>query len=201
VREIRSDTQSGAEPAGVLGSTRLAHRIWWLFLLCGLFLIVLGVFTLARSSDSIISLAIIAAVTFVADALLLCLLASLAAEWRGLYILGGVTGLAGLAVLLFIQDGEPFRFAMTMAAVLAWRGFIDILIAWDEVSDFTNTSPPLWAWTLLAVGGVSLLLGLSALITRGESTSLLLLIVGGQAIVRGIGMFAASSRLRVLSSS
>lgn len=177
----------------------LADRVWWLFLICGALLVALGAFALVQSSESITTLATIAGVTFIADALSLSVLAAAAEETRGFYLLGGLAGIAGIAVLIFFEGQEPFRLALVLAAYLIVRGFVDALVAWGEITDFTNSSRSLWARTLLAAGIVSVALGLWALISRGDSTSALLLIVSGQALTRGMAMITASSRLRFLA--
>jgi uncharacterized membrane protein HdeD (DUF308 family) len=176
-------------------------RIWWVFLATGVLLLILGSATLVKSPESTVALAQIAGITFVLDGLLLCLLAWRAEEWSGFYLLGALTGVAGIVLLLFLKGHEPVRLADILVAALTLRGLIDALVAWGGISDFTESSRALWDWILLAVGSVIFLLGLLALVTRGGSNSVLVLIVGCQALARGIGMLAVASRLRVLAGS
>ena len=177
----------------------MGRHISLIFLATGVCLIILGLSTLATSPDLPVTLAKIAGIAFVVDAVLLCLLAAWAQDWRGFYLLGALTGIAGVALIVFDATHELFRLAVILGAVLTWRGLIDSLVAWGGVTDFTDTSPTLWEWTLLAVGVIIFLLGILAFITRGGSTFAILLIVAFQALARGIGMTAVSSRLRVLS--
>lgn len=192
--------ESPRPPAPIAPQGRLA-RTWWIFLAIGVCLVVLGSSTLVKSPESTVALAQIAGITFVLDGLLLCLLAWRAEEWSGFYLLGALTGVAGIFLLLFLKGHDPVRLADILVAALALRGLIDVLVAWGGISDFTESSRALWDWILLAVGVVIFLLGLLALITRGDSTFVLVLIVGGHALARGIGMLAVASRLRVLAGS
>jgi uncharacterized membrane protein HdeD (DUF308 family) len=184
------------EPGSEQG--RLVSRVWWIFLMVGICLVILGAWTLARSPESIRTLARIAGLAFFVDALLLCLLAARAEEWRGFYLLGALTGLAGVALVL-IKGLEPLQLALVLTAVLTLRGLIDSLVAWGGITDFVDASRPLWAWVFLAVGIGNFVLGVFALIFRDGSLFALMVIVGGLAVARGIGMLAISSRLRALS--
>jgi uncharacterized membrane protein HdeD (DUF308 family) len=178
---------------------RLAAQIWWIFVVTGIGLFILGASVLVKSPESTLTLARIAGITFIADALLLSLLASQAEEWRGFYMLGALTGIAGVGLAAFFEGRGAFLLAMILAAALILRGLIDSLVGWTGVTDFTDTAGSSWAWILLGVGIVNLLLGLLALVTYGGSTFILLLIVGGHALARGIGMVAVSVRLRGLT--
>lgn len=198
VNADRSETPPTASESDPSGQGRLVSRVWWIFLATGLGLVVLGVWALARSPESTSTLARIASAVCLVDALLLCLLAARAEEWRGFYLLGALTGLAGVA-LVFIQGLEPFGLALILTAVLTLRGLIDSLVAWGGITDLVDSSRPLWAWVFLAVGIVNLVLGVIALISRDGSFFVLMVITACLALVRGIGMLAISSRLRALS--
>jgi uncharacterized membrane protein HdeD (DUF308 family) len=177
----------------------LTGHVWWIFLATGVGVLIVGVATFAKSSESAVTLARIAGVIFVVDALLLCLLAGWAQEFRGFYLLGAFTGVAGFALLAFFEQRQPFRLAVILGAVLVLRGVVDSLVGWGAITEVTDRSRAFWDWILLAVGIINLLLAALALITRGRSTLVLLLVVGCLAVARGIGMLAVSSRLRVLS--
>ena len=193
------DGPRSTERAHSLGSLRLGPQTWWVFLACGVGLVILGVFALLRTWDSMDALADVASITFVVDALLLYLLASQAEEWRGLYVVSGVVATAALLALVFFEGREPFRFAMVLAGVLGWRGLIDLLVAWAEVSDPASPSRSPWDWVLLAVGALSMLLALASVISRGGSIRLIFFFVSAYALLRGLGMIAVSSRLRELT--
>jgi uncharacterized membrane protein HdeD (DUF308 family) len=177
----------------------LARYTWWVFLATGISGIVVGVVTLATTPDSVVTLAKIAGVAFLFDALLLGLLASQAQEWNGFYLLGALTAIAGVALLLSSDGSDRSRIAIILGAGLALRGLIDGLVAWGGITDFTEASSALWEWILLIVGIITLLLGVAALIVRGGSTSTLLVVVGFAVLARGIGMVAISYRLRALT--
>jgi uncharacterized membrane protein HdeD (DUF308 family) len=180
-------------------SGRLARYIWWIFLVTGVSALIAGTATLATTPDSVVTLAKIAGVAFVVDALLLALLASQAQEWNGFYLLGALTAVAGIAMLLSSRGDGSSRVAIILGAGLALRGSIDGLVAWGGITDFTEASSALWEWILLVVGIVTLLLGVVALIARGGSTSTLLVIVGLAVLARGVGLVAVSYRLRALT--
>ena len=175
-----------------------ARRLWLLAVVCGVGFIVLGLFSVMRSSESLGTVARIAGIAFVGDALLLVLLATLSEEWRGFYVLGGLIGVAGIALLLFFEDSEPFRLAIVLAGALAWRGLIDILAGWADILDFTWSRAP-WGWTLFVVGITSIALALWAFISRGDAATALLVIVGVYAVARGVTTIAVSLRLRTLT--
>jgi uncharacterized membrane protein HdeD (DUF308 family) len=82
---------------------------------------------------------------------------------------------------------------------LVLRGVVDLLVGWGAITEVTDRSRAFWDWILLSVGIANVFLAALALVTRGRSTFVLLLVVGCLAVARGIGMLAVSSRLRVLS--
>jgi uncharacterized membrane protein HdeD (DUF308 family) len=196
----RSDSSPGfpvTEPAGL--GRWLSGHVWWIFLATGVGFLIGGLATLAKSPESPITLARIAGIAFIVDAALLCLLGGWAQEFRGFYLLGAFTGIAGVALLLFFEQREPFRLTLVLSGVLVLRGVIDSLVGWGAITEVTDRSRAFWDWILLAVGIINVLLGLLALATKGGSTFVLLVTVGCMAVARGIGMLAVSSRLRVLS--
>jgi uncharacterized membrane protein HdeD (DUF308 family) len=181
-------------------SGRLARYIWWAFLVTGVSALVVGAVTLATTPDSVATLAKIAGVALVFDALLLALLASQAQEWNGFYLLGGLTAIAGVALLFSSPGGGgSTRVAIILGGILTLRGLVDGLVAWGGITDFTEASSALWEWVLLVVGTIIFLLGLVALVAREGSTSTLLVIVGSAILARGIGLIAVSYRLRSLT--
>jgi uncharacterized membrane protein HdeD (DUF308 family) len=177
----------------------LAPHIWWIFLIAGVGGLVLGSTTLTTTPDSIRTLAKIAGIAFIVDGVVLCLLASEAEEWSGFYLLGGLTVIAGLAMVVLTRGHESIPLAIILGVGLILRGLIDILVAWGGISDFTETSRRLWEWILLVVGVVIFLLGGLALIVRDGSIFALALIVGCEVLARGIALLAISSRLRALT--
>jgi uncharacterized membrane protein HdeD (DUF308 family) len=187
------------EPTSTRSRGRLAAHIWWIFLVTGIAGVILGSGTLAGTPDSSVTLAKIAGIAFVIDAVLLALLADQAQEWSGFYLLAALTAIAGVALCVPTLARDALRVAFILGATLTLRGVIDVLVAWGGISDFTETAPRLWEWVFLAVGIVILLLGVVALISRGGSTSLLLAIVSSEILARGIGMLAISYRLRTLT--
>jgi uncharacterized membrane protein HdeD (DUF308 family) len=195
----RSDRSPRSPEVGLNGQRGwLSGYVWWIFAATGACLLILGLSTLAMSPESVVTLAKITGITLIADALLLALLAGQAQEWGGFYLLGAVTGIAGLVLVTF-GERETLRLALVLGSVLLLRGVVDLLVAWTEVSDFTEAGRTLWAWILLGVGIVSFVLGVVALITKGTSTFVLLLIVGCLALARGIGLLGIASRLRALT--
>lgn len=195
-----SGTSSPLPEASSVGlQGRWSRYIWWIFVAVGLGVLILGASTLIRSPESTVTLARIAGITFIADALLLSLLASEAQEWRGFYMLAALTGIAGVGLVSVFEGRSRFLLAMILAGAIILRGLVDALVAWTGITDFTEKRGSLWAWVLLAVGIVNLVLGLMALIAKGGSAFVLLLVVGGHAVARGVGMLAVSSRLRVLA--
>jgi uncharacterized membrane protein HdeD (DUF308 family) len=196
----RSDRSTGFPETDPTGPGRwLSGHIWWIFLAAGVCFLIGGLSTLAKSPESPITLARIAGIALIADGVLMCLLGGWAQEYRGFYLLGAFTAIAGFALLLFLKQREPFRLALVLSGVLVLRGLIDSLVGWGAITDITDRSRTFWDRILLAVGISNVLLGLLALAAKGGSTFVLLLIVGCLAVTRGIGMLAVSSRLRALS--
>jgi uncharacterized membrane protein HdeD (DUF308 family) len=196
-RSDRSPEFPVTDPAGA--GRWLSGHIWWIFLAAGVCFLIGGLATLAKSPESPITLARVAGVAFIVDAALLCLLGGWAQEFRGFYLLGAFTGIAGIALLVFFEQRQPFRLALLLSGVLVLRGVIDSLVGWGAITEITDRSRAFWDWILLVVGIANVLLGLLALATKGGSTFVLLLVVGFLTVARGIGMLAVSSRLRVLS--
>jgi uncharacterized membrane protein HdeD (DUF308 family) len=184
------------EPTGRRGP--LAGYTWWVFLGTGLAALVLGAWTLITTPTPIATVAKIAGIAFVVDALPLCLLASQAQEWSGFYLLGALTAIVGVGLLVFSDGHDLFRLAVVLGAGLALRGLIDALVAWGGISDFTEKAHG-WEWILLAVGLVIFAVGVAALLMKGRSTFGFAVIVGCAIFARGIGMLAISYRLRGLT--
>jgi hypothetical protein len=199
---VNADSSDGPprtwEPETMPPRGRLARHVWWMFLGTGFCGVILGVWTLVTTPSSSATVANIAGIALIFDALLLCLLASQADEWSGFYLLGALTAVAGIALLGFSQSHDLFRLEIVLGAVLTLRGLIDALVAWGGIIDFTDGARA-WEWTLLAVGAVIFLLGLGAFLARGGSTFELSLIVGSSILARGIGMLAISYRLHALT--
>ncbi|HEX3326953.1 MAG TPA: hypothetical protein VHV50_08160 [Actinomycetota bacterium] len=196
-RSDRSPVFPETDPTGP--GRWLSGHIWWIFLATGIGFLIGGLATFGKSPESPITLARIAGIAFIVDGALVCLLGGWTPEFRGFYLLGAFTGVAGVALLIFFEQREPFRLALVLSGVLVLRGVVDSLVGWGAITEVTDRSRAFWDWILLAVGIINVLLGLLALATKGGSTFVLLAIVGSLAVARGIGMLAVSSRLRVLS--
>jgi uncharacterized membrane protein HdeD (DUF308 family) len=182
------DTQSGAlSRDAVRGLT----SSWWLFLVIGIAWILFGMFVLSYNVGSLLALAVLAGVTFLATGITQLMSAARAHPWRWLWLVGGALSiLAGLLAFLW-----PHRTLLVLAGILAWflvfKGIVDI------VGALTNHGRPYW-WLGLILGVMELLLGIWAAGYPGRSLFVFVNLVGVYAIFYGFTELFAAFDLRGL---
>jgi uncharacterized membrane protein HdeD (DUF308 family) len=164
---------------------------WWLFLVIGILWILFGMFVLSYNVGSLLALAALAGVSFLATGLTQVLAAGRVQQWRWLYVVGG--GLSILAgILAFVW---PHRTLLVLAGILAWflvfKGIVDIVAA------LSVHGRPYW-WLGLSLGVLELLLGIWAAGYPGRSLFVFVNLVGVYAIFYGFTELFAAFDLRGL---
>lgn len=171
------------------GSGETAARLWWVPLLSGVLLLVLGFVVLSYSARSLAVLSIFIGVSFVMTGFSWLVLATVVDELRWFWIVGGILALAA-GVVAFVYPGETLR---VLALVIGW--FLLVAGILDIVNSLLNRHVEGW-WLGLAQGIVMLGLGAWAAGEDDRSVILLVTIVGVFCLIRGISDIVAAFRLR-----
>jgi uncharacterized membrane protein HdeD (DUF308 family) len=162
---------------------------WWIFLVVGVLWLIFAFVILSFNWVSVWSIAILAAVVFIAGGITELMVGRRAPGWRWLYYLMGVIGLiAGIVALVW--PGETFT---VLGAILGWyllfRGMFDV------VNSLAGGRVEGW-WLELIVGIAEILIGFWAIGYPGRSAVLLILWVGASALARGIISIFLAFRVR-----
>lgn len=171
------------------GAGQTAARLWWVPLLSGILLLVLGFVVLSYSVQSLVVLSIFIGVSFVMTGFSWLALATVVDELRWFWIVGGILALVA-GVVAFVYPGETLR---VLALVIGW--FLLVAGILDIVSSLVNREVDGW-WLGLAQGVVMLGLGAWAAGENDRSVILLVTIVGVFCLLRGINDIVVAFRLK-----
>jgi uncharacterized membrane protein HdeD (DUF308 family) len=164
---------------------------WWLFLLLGVLWILFGMFVLSYNAGSLLALAVLCGVTFIATGINQVLAAGRAESWQWLYLVGGVLSIIA-GILAFVWPGKTL---LVVSVVLAWflvfKGIVDVVGALASIGRS-------WWWVGLIVGILELLLGIWAAGYPGRSLFVFVNVVGIYAMFYGFGEIFAAFDLRRL---
>jgi uncharacterized membrane protein HdeD (DUF308 family) len=166
-----------------------AARLWWVPLVSGILLLVLGFVVLSYSAQSLLALSIFIGVSFVMTAFSWLGLATVVEELRWFWIVGGVLALVA-GVIAFVYPDETLR---VLALVIGW--FLLVAGILDIVNSLLNRHVEGW-WLGLAQGIVMLGLGAWAAGEDDRSVILLVTIVGVFCLLRGINDIVVAFRLK-----
>ncbi len=166
-----------------------ATRLWWVPLVSGILLLVLGFVVLSYSVQSLVVLSIFIGVSFVMTGCSWLALATVVDELRWFWVVGGVLALAA-GVVAFVYPGETLR---VLALIIGW--FLLVAGILDLVNSLLNRDADGW-WLGLFQGIVMLGLGAWAAGEDDRSVILLVTIVGVFCVIRGISDVVTAFRLR-----
>jgi uncharacterized membrane protein HdeD (DUF308 family) len=164
-------------------------RLWWVPLLSGILLLVLGFLVLSYSVQSLVVLSIFIGVSFVMTGFSWLALATVVDELRWFWIVGGILALAA-GVVAFVYPGETLR---VLALVVGW--FLLVAGILDVISSLSARHVEGW-WLGFAQGIVMVGLGAWAAGEDDRSVILLVTIVGVFCLMRGINDIVVAFRLR-----
>ena len=170
------------------------HRIKWSLVLRGLFGAAVGVFILARPVDSIAVFALVIAFWALIDGISGIVhafeLRAISSYWWVLLISGLVSVVFGVAAL-YLYPVLSLSFAVIWTAFwLITAGALSIYIAFQERRVGVS-----WGWTL-ALGLLTLVAGILAVMYPGITLAGLIGVIGGFAIIGGIVRLVAAARLQ-----
>lgn len=164
-------------------------RLWWLYLITGILLLVLGFVVLSYDAKSLAMTSILIGVSFLVTGMGWLVTGLTMDEGKGWVITGGILGLvAGLVA--FVYPGETL---LALALIVGWYLLVAGIV--EVVQSFLHRDRELW-WLGLVTGIV--MLGLGAWAVREDDRSVLLLvtIVGVFCVLRGIRDLITAFALR-----
>jgi uncharacterized membrane protein HdeD (DUF308 family) len=185
---------SDTRPPGTLRDTigtgaREVSGIWWWFLLLGVLWTWFGLFVLSYRVGSLAAVAAFVGVAFLFGGLTQLMVASRVREWRWLFVIAGILGVAA-GILTFAW---PSITLYVVSILVAWY-----LIAFGIVHLVSALAGPkvsYW-WTGLLLGAAELVLGVWAVRSWQRSLLTLVTLVGVWAIFHGVSEIFAAFTVR-----
>jgi uncharacterized membrane protein HdeD (DUF308 family) len=185
---------SDAPPSTTLQDTLRAgvrdlSAIWWWFLILGVLWTWFGMYVLSYRVGSLAAVAALVGVSFLFGGVTQLAVAARVREWRWLFIVAGILGVAA-AVVTFAWPG---RTLYVVSILVAW--YLIIFGGLHVVSALAG--PKLeWWWTQLLLGVAELVLGVWAVRAWQRSLLTLVTLVGVWAIFLGVSEIFAAFSLR-----
>jgi len=173
-------------------------RSWWVFLLRGIFAVILGIVAFARPASTLYALVVIWGAYAVAEGVM-ALWAGIAddghRQTRSFLVIAGIAGvLAGIGAWLW-----PGLTAVILLGIIAgWsiiRGIFEMAAAIALRKVIENE------WLLLAAGALSVLFGLILIARPGVGLVALVWMIGVYAFVNGVLLVMLAFRLRSLGQA
>jgi uncharacterized membrane protein HdeD (DUF308 family) len=168
---------------------RSVSRLWWLYLITGILLLVLGFVVLSYDARSLAMTSILIGVSFLVAGMGWLVTGLTMDEGKGWVITGGILGLVA-GIVAFVYPGETL---LALALIVGWYLLVAGIV--EIVQSFLHRERDLW-WLGLITGVV--MLGLGAWAVREDDRSVLLLvtIVGVFCVLRGIRDLITAFALR-----
>jgi uncharacterized membrane protein HdeD (DUF308 family) len=162
---------------------------WWWFLILGILWTGLGMFVLSYRVGSLAVVAALAGTAFLFGGIAQLVVASRAPDWRWLYILSGILGVAA-GIVTFVW---PAVTLYVVSILVAWY-----LIVFGIVNLVSALAGPKleWWWTGLLLGIAELVLGVWAVHSWQRSLFTLVTLVGVWAIFHGVNEIFAAFAMR-----
>ena len=192
---VSSDTSVSATRLLAARDTALGlARTWWLWLLLGIVWILFGMFVLSYNVGSLLALAVVTGITFIATGIHEVITAGRVERWQWLWLVGGVLSIIA-GMVTFVWPGHSLRY---LAGILAW--FLVVKGIVDTVGALALIGRPWW-WTTLLLGMVELLLGIWAAGYPGRSLFVFVNLVGVYAVFHGLAEVLTAFDLRRLGKA
>lgn len=165
---------------------------WGIYVFIGALWIILGWIVLRFDSTSVGTISLLAGLFVLGAAVFEFLHAAAAPDWRWLHVLLGII-FAAFAIVILVNPGASFVWIAAFVAFYALlAGFFNIIIALA-----TARQNDAW-WLLLIVGIIEMAVGFWASHSWARSATLLILLVGALALVRGVTEIVTGFGLRRL---
>lgn len=169
---------------------------WWTFLLRGIIAILFGIVIVMNPGIAVTVFILFFAGFAFADGIFALIAAFRTSENRIWLIIEGIAGI-GLGILAFVH---PFATIATLAIFLAYcvaawalvTGVMEVIMAWRMRAEIKNE------WFLIAIGVLSILLGLYLFFAPGVALLAWIWYVAFYAFLSGIGFIAFAFRLKGL---
>ena len=179
--------------------TTMYNRAKWGLVIRGLIGVVLGIFIIARPSESVAALALVIAVWALVDGIVHVVrafeLRAVAPHWWVLLLSGIVSVLFGVAAFYY-YPGLSLTFAVLWTALwLLTGGMMGLYVAMQERSLGLS-----WGWTVVW-SVIALLGGVIAVAQPGITLASLISLIAAFGIVGGISLLVAAARMQSVQST
>jgi uncharacterized membrane protein HdeD (DUF308 family) len=162
---------------------------WWWYLILGVLWVWFGMYVLSYRVGSLAAVAAFVGVAFLLGGITQLAVAGRVREWRWLYIIGGILGIAA-GVLTFVW---PSITLYVVSILVAW--YLIFFGIMHAVGALAGPKVSYW-WTGLLLGAAELVLGVWAVRSWQRSLVTLVTLVGVWAIVHGVSEIFAGFSLR-----
>jgi uncharacterized membrane protein HdeD (DUF308 family) len=187
---MTTDTRPPGTRRDTVGTAaREVSGVWWWFLLLGILWTWFGMVVLSYRVGSLAAVAAFVGVAFLFGGLTQLMVASRVREWRWLFVIAGILGVAA-GILTFVW---PSITLYVVSILVAWY-----LIVFGIVHLVTALAGPKMSywWTGLLLGAAELVLGVWAVRSWQRSLVTLVTLVGVWAIFHGVSEIFAAFTLR-----
>jgi uncharacterized membrane protein HdeD (DUF308 family) len=185
---------SDTRPPDVLQDTmrtdvREVSGAWWWYLILGVLWVWFGMYVLSYRVGSLAAVAAFVGAAFLLGGITQLAVAGRVPEWRWLYIIGGILGIAA-GILTFVW---PSITLYVVSILVAW--YLIFFGIMHVVGALAGPKVDYW-WTGLLLGAAELVLGVWAVRSWQRSLVTLVTLVGVWAIFFGASEIVAAFRLR-----
>ena len=185
---------SDTRPPDVLQDTVRAEvqersGVWWWYLILGVLWIWFGMYVLSYRVGSLAAVAAFVGAAFLLGGITQLVVAGRVLEWRWLYIIGGILGIAA-GILTFVW---PSITLYVVSILVAW--YLIFFGIMHAVGALAGPKVDYW-WTGLLLGAAELVLGVWAVRSWQRSLVTLVTLVGVWAIFFGASEIVAAFKLR-----
>jgi uncharacterized membrane protein HdeD (DUF308 family) len=168
---------------------REVSGVWWWYLILGVLWIGFGMYVLSYRVGSLAAVAAFVGAAFLLGGITQLAVAGRVREWRWLYIIGGILGIAA-GILAFAW---PSITLYVVSILVAW--YLIFFGIMHVVNALAGPKADYW-WTGLLLGAAELVLGVWAARSWQRSLLTLVTLVGVWAIFFGVSEIFAAFRLR-----
>ena len=182
-------TSSGPLQESVRAGVRDLRVVWWWFLILGILWTWLGMYVLSYRVGSLSAVVVLVGVAFLFGGITQLIVASRVRDWRWLFIVGGILGVAA-GIMTFVW---PSVTLYVVSILVAW--YLIFFGIMHLVSALAGPKVPWW-WIQLLLGIAELVLGVWAVRSWQRSLLTLVTLVGVWAIFHGVSEIFAAFSLR-----